>query len=148
MRRPRHRLPPPPRLANLDRVNVVSQGIDLIENRRLGEVLERHRDRFLERVLTPSEQAYVNRMRDPLPHIAGRFAAKEAVFKVLGTGWRGGIAWTDVEITNNASGQPSVALSGECELIAQRKKIAKILISISHTHEYAAATAVGLSPAG
>jgi len=144
---PRFRLNGPFPPATLARVNVVSQGVDLIENRRLGEVLKRHPDRFLDRVLTETERAYVRRMRDPLPHIAGRFAAKEAVFKVLGTGWRGGIAWTDVEITNNSSGQPSVKLSGECEQIARRRKIATILVSISHTRQYAAATAIGLGPA-
>lgn len=126
-------------------MNVISQGIDLIENSRVGEVFKRHPDRFLDRVLTPAEQEYVRRMRDPLPSIAGRFAAKEAVFKVLGTGWRGGIAWTDVEIINNPAGQPICRLSGECARIAAQKKIETILVSISHTRLYAAATATGLS---
>lgn len=126
-------------------MNIVSQGIDLIENSRVGEVYKRHPDRFLERVLTATEQEYVRRMRDPLPHIAGRFAAKEAVFKVLGTGWRGGIAWTDVEIVNDPAGQPICRLTGECARIARQKKIETILVSISHTRLYAAATATGIS---
>src|SRR5262249_31229431 len=125
-------------------MTVVSLGTDLIENARIGEVYKRHPDRFMDRVLTANEQAYVRRMREPLPHIAGRFAAKEAVFKVLGTGWRGGIAWTDVEVVNTSGGQPMVRLSGTCAEIARQKKIGTILISISHTRLYAAATAIGL----
>jgi len=126
-------------------VNIVGLGVDLIENRRIADVMQRHPDRFMERVLTEAERTYVGRMRDPLPHIAGRFAAKEAVLKVLGTGWRGGIAWTDVEIVNDASGQPAVRLSGECERVARRRAILRILVSISHTPQYATATAIGLS---
>lgn len=126
-------------------MNIVGLGIDLIENRRIADVMNRHPDRFMERVLTEAERAYVGRMRDPLPHIAGRFAAKEAVLKVLGTGWRGGIAWTDVEIVNDAAGQPAVRLSGECEQVARRRAIARILVSISHTPQYATATAIGLA---
>ncbi len=126
-------------------MNIVGLGIDLIENRRIADVMNRHPDRFMERVLTEAERAYVGRMRDPLPHIAGRFAAKEAVLKVLGTGWRGGIAWTDVEIVNDAAGQPAVRLSGECEQVARRRAISRILVSISHTPQYATATAIGLA---
>jgi holo-[acyl-carrier protein] synthase len=129
-------------------MNIVSQGIDLIECARVGEVVERHGERFLSRVLTEAERAYVAGKAHPLPHIAGRFAAKEAVLKVLGTGWRGSIAWTDVEVTNDANGQPRVALSGTCAEIARRRGIAKILVSITHTPHYAAATALAVGVDG
>lgn len=125
-------------------VSVIAHGIDLVENARLADVMERHADRFLERVLTPAEQAYVRPMRDPLPHIAGRFAAKEAVFKLLGSGWRGGVAWTDVEVVNDSAGAPQVRLSGQCAELARRRGIRHILLSISHTEHYAMASAIGL----
>ncbi len=127
-------------------MRIVAQGIDLIECARIGHVLERHGPRFLERILTPAERAYVADRRTPLPHIAGRFAAKEAVLKVLGTGWRGAVSWTDVEIVNDASGRPSVRLSGAGAEQARRLRIGEVLVSITHTKEYAAATAIGVEP--
>ncbi|MFO0973842.1 MAG: holo-ACP synthase [Phycisphaerae bacterium] len=125
-------------------MDVLTIGVDLVENARVGAVLERHGERFYERVLTPAEQAAAQRLRDPLPHIAGRFAAKEAVMKVLRTGWRGGVAWTDIEVVNDAAGEPHVTLSGECSNIARRLGIGRVLISISHTERYATATALGV----
>ena len=80
----------------------------------------------------------------PIPHIAGRFAAKEAVLKVLGTGWRSGIAWTDIEITNDDMGAPLVQLSGMCEKVARDLGIDRVMLSISHTDTVATASALGL----
>ena len=90
-------------------------------------------------------RAYIDRHRYPIPHIAGRFAAKEAVLKVLGTGWRGKIAWRDIEVLNDQAGRPDVALSGECAAIAGRLGLARVIVSISHTDTYATASAIGLS---
>ena len=118
----------------------------MVECDRIGGLLARHGDRFLQRILTDAERAYVTRRRDPLPHVAGRFAAKEAILKVLGTGWRGSIAWRDMEITNDPRGQPLVALSGACEQIARRLGIVQVLVSITHTRALAVATAIGLGP--
>lgn len=129
-------------------MSVVAQGIDLIECARVGEVLERHGERFLERILTPAERAYIATKREPLPHIAGRFAAKEAILKVLGTGWRGQISWNDVEVLNDSAGQPLVALSGECARVAARRGIGRVIVSITHTKNYAAAAAIGLASEG
>ena len=126
-------------------VEIISQGIDLIECSRIEEVWRRHPERFLARVLTPGERAYCERHRHPVPHIAGRFAAKEAVLKVLGTGWRGEIAWTDIEIVNDEAGQPSVRLSGACRAIAERRGITRVMISITHTPHHAAASAIGVA---
>ncbi len=124
-------------------MNIIGHGIDLVENARIGKLLRDHPDRFLDRVLTPAERAYCERHKFPLPHVAGRFAAKEAILKVIGTGWRGGIAWTDIEILNDEAGQPHVTLAGHTREIADRLGISRILISITHTENYAAASAIG-----
>jgi holo-[acyl-carrier protein] synthase len=126
-------------------MKIINQGIDLIECRRVREVWQRHGDRFTERVLTKAELAYVRRHRDPVPRIAGRFAAKEAIVKALGTGFRGKITWRDMEILNDALGQPTVTLTGECEHVAAELGITRILVSITHTENYAAATAIAIA---
>lgn len=126
-------------------MSVVSVGTDLIECERIARLLDRHHDSFMQRVLTAGEQAYVAGKAKPIPHIAGRFAAKEAILKALGTGWRGQIAWTDIDIVNDANGQPHVTLSGHTAALARQRGIAKFLLSITHTEHHAAATAIGLS---
>ncbi|NQU75942.1 MAG: holo-ACP synthase [Planctomycetes bacterium] len=125
-------------------MNVIAHGVDFVETRRIGELIDRHGQRFLDRVFTPAEQGYCNAHLHRLERLAGRFAAKEAVLKALGTGWRGGIAWTDVEVTNIASGEPIVALSGQCAAVADLRGIAKVLVSISHIDSHAMASAIAL----
>ncbi len=122
---------------------IVGHGIDLAENARIAALMERHGDHFLERILTPREIEYVRRYKKPLTHVAGRFAAKEALLKMIGTGWRGGIMWTDMEILPDAAGAPVVTLTGETAAVAQRLGITRILLSISHTREHAVASAIG-----
>lgn len=126
-------------------MTIVAQGIDLVECERIQGIWQRHGERFLDRLLTPPEAAYVQRYKNAVPSVAGRFAAKEAILKVLGTGWRGKIAWTDMEILNDRAGQPRVTLTGECKRVADELGIVRILVSITHTENYAAATAIGLS---
>jgi len=126
-------------------MRIIATGIDLIECQRIRQVWQRHGDHLLERLLTSAERAYVQSHRDLIPRLAGRFAAKEAILKVLGTGWRGQIAWRDMEILNNPSGMPTVSLTGECARIAAQLGITQILISITHTENFAAATATGVS---
>ena len=126
-------------------MNVKSHGVDLVSCARLAESIERHGQRFLDRVFTQAEQAYCHGKKREIEHYAGRFAAKEAVLKVLGTGWRNGINWTDVEIRNQPSGQPKVSLSGRCREIADELGLAGIVISISHTDTHAIASAIGLA---
>ena len=129
-------------------MRIIGTGIDLIECARIREVWLRHGDRFAERLLTPAELDYARRYaKDVIPRVAGRFAAKEAILKVLGTGWRGKIAWRDMEILNDASGRPSVTLTGECRRIADELGITTIHISITHTENYAAAVATGVAEA-
>ena len=126
-------------------MNVKSHGVDLVACARLAESIERHGQRFLDRVFTQAEQAYCGGKKREIEHYAGRFAAKEAVLKVLGTGWRNGINWTDIEIRNQPSGQPKVSLSGRCREIADELGLASIVISISHTDTHAIASAIGLA---
>lgn len=108
-------------------------------------MIDDHGAHFLDRVFTPLEQESANRRsKRRIEHLAGRFAAKEAVLKVLGTGWRGGIAWTDIEVRSEPSGQPVVHLTGECARIAAQLGIARWLISISHIETHATASAIGM----
>ena len=127
-------------------MQVLGHGIDLVECARIAKVLGDHRERFLERVLTRSEQARLAEFKDPLPYIAGRWAAKEAILKMIGTGWRGGIAWTDMEVLPDRMGRPTVTLLGETARIAAELGISQVLLSITHTADHAAASAIGLGP--
>ncbi len=123
----------------------VAHGIDLIECERIAHMMGEYPEKFLKRILTEAERDYVNGKRKPIPHVAGRFAAKEAILKVIGTGWRGQISWHDMEIRNNSAGAPEVRLSGESAKVAERLGITRIVVSITHTPHYAAASAIGLS---
>ena len=123
-------------------MSVLAHGVDMVDCKRLGELVDRYGRRFLDRVFTPAELEYCLGKKRQLEHLAGRFAAKEAVLKVLGTGWRGGINWTDIEVVNEPSGQPRVSLAGECRRIAQQNNIGRILVSISHIETHAIASAV------
>lgn len=125
-------------------MSILGHGIDLVECERIARVLDRHRDRFLERVLTPAERDRARRHANPIPFIAGRWAAKEAILKMVGTGWRGQIAWTDMEILPDALGQPIVTLTGETARRAAQLGITRVLLSITHTKTHAAASAIGL----
>lgn len=127
---------------------ILGHGIDIVETARIARAIEEHGERFLDRVYTPLEQAYANRnVKRRIEHLAGRFAAKEAVLKVLGTGWRGGIAWTDIEIRPEPSGQPVVVLTGESLRIATQIGIVRWHVSISHIETHATASAIGMRAA-
>jgi len=126
-------------------MEIVAHGIDLVDFPRIEEMVKRHGERFLDRVFTAAEQAYANANRNKMEKLAGRFAAKEAVLKLLGTGWRGKIAWTDIEVTNNPAGQPKVTLTGEVKKIADKLGIKSISVSITHTANFAIASAVALT---
>jgi holo-[acyl-carrier protein] synthase len=126
-------------------MSIIGHGIDIVETERIKQMLEEHGKRFLDRCFTPAEQAYcAANTKRRVEHLAGRFAAKEAVLKALGTGWRGGIAWTDVEVLRHESGQPYVVLGGECLRIAERMGIRKWQVSITHVSTHAAASAIAL----
>jgi len=122
----------------------VAHGIDLVDFPRIEEMAKRHGERFLNRVFTATEQAYAKANKNGLEKLAGRFAAKEAILKLMGTGWRGKIAWTDIEIVNNPVGRPEVTLRGEVEKLAEKLGIKHISVSITHTANFAIASAVAL----
>ncbi len=124
-------------------MSVVGHGLDLVECARIAKVFGNHRERFLERILTPAERDRAERHRNPIPFIAGRFAAKEAILKMIRTGWRGQIAWTDMEILPDELGAPDVRLTGETARSADQLVIKNVHLSITHTEHYAAASAVG-----
>jgi len=113
----------------------------LIECDRIAEVLKRHGDRFLTRILTAKERVLAKRFRDPVPFLSGRWAAKEAILKLIGTGWRGQIAWTDMEILPDELGRPVVTLSGETARRAEGLYVTEVSVSISHTRTLAFASA-------
>jgi len=122
----------------------ILQGIDIVDCLKIEQLLQKHEERFLNRVFTSAEQQYCSRYRNRAERLAGRFAVKEAVMKMLGTGWTGGVAWTDVETINNPAGKPEVKLSGELARVAQKMGIRTVSISISHTNNMAIASAVAL----
>ncbi len=128
-------------------MQIVAHGIDLVDFPRIEHMLERHGDRFLNRIYTPAEQAYSRSNRNSIEKLAGRFAAKEAILKLVGTGWRGKIAWTDIEVINDSAGKPVVNLAGEVKKIAEGLGITQISISITHTANFAIASAVALARA-
>jgi holo-[acyl-carrier protein] synthase len=126
-------------------MEVVAHGIDLVDFPRIEEMIKRHGERFLNKVFTAAEQAYAEANKNGTEKLAGRFAAKEAVLKLVGTGWRGKIAWTDIEIINNPAGPPEVVLCGEVKKIADKLGIKHISISITHTANFAIASAVAMA---
>ena len=129
------------------RANTVVLGIgtDIIECSRIDQMIEKHGDTFLKRVYTADEIAYCQERKAANQHYAGRWAAKEAVLKALGTGWAHGIQWTDVEVVNQMGGKPDIVLREVGLRISREKGIDEIMISISHCKNYATAyaTAVG-----
>ena len=110
----------------------------MIEIKRIERAHRRHGDHFLKKIYTPNEIIYCKSHTNMAPHLAGRFAAKEAVVKALGTGFRG-ITWKDIEILNNEQGRPVIVLSPE---VSKNLGYPSIMISISHTREHAIASAV------
>jgi holo-[acyl-carrier protein] synthase len=126
-------------------MEIVAHGIDLVDFPRIDEMIKRHGQRFLNKVFTTTEQNYADANKNGTEKLAGRFAAKEAILKLMGTGWRGRIAWTDIEIVNTPTGQPKVVLSGEVKNIADKLGIEHISVSITHTANFAIASAVALT---
>lgn len=124
---------------------ILGHGIDLVMNKRIAALLDEHPERFVERCFTRGERDYCEAgAKRRIEHYAARFAAKEAVLKALGTGWVKGIAWTDVEVVRRPSGEPELRICGRAGEIAEEKGIVRWLISLSHTQEYAMASAIAL----
>ena len=126
-------------------MSVLGHGVDLVECRRIAKVWENHGQRFLNRILTQGEQERAKKYKKPIPFIAGRWAAKEVVLKMIGTGWRGQISWKDMEILPDRLGRPIVTLTGETARLAAKMGVKRVLLSITHTQHHAAASAIGLA---
>ena len=120
---------------------MLTTGVDIIEIPRIKQTLDRYGQRFLNRIFTPDEIAYCH---GRAPNLAGRFAAKEATMKALGTGVRG-VSWKDIEVVRADSGAPRVKLHGRAEKRAERLQVSEISLSISHSREYAVAFVVAQS---
>lgn len=123
---------------------IIGLGTDIVEIVRIGQMIERHGELFLQRVYTEQEIKYCQRHKEAIQHYAGRWAAKEAAMKALGTGFTKGVGWTDIEVLNRQSGAPHVQLGGGAARFAEKKGIDQILITISHCKAYATATAIAL----
>ena len=104
--------------------------------------IERHGRRILERVFTPREIAYAQRRANRYERFAARFAAKEAGMKALGTGWRGGLGWRDLEVSNLASGRPTLELHGIARELAGKMGVRNVSLSLTHTAELALAMVI------
>ena len=121
---------------------IVGSGVDLAEVARIRRSVERFGERFLARVFTPAERAYVERKRNRFERYAARFAAKEAGMKAIGTGWKNGITWRDFEVTNLPSGKPTLRFSGKAAEIAARLGVKSVSLSLSHTDSLAIAEVI------
>jgi holo-[acyl-carrier protein] synthase len=121
---------------------IVGIGIDVVEIARIKDVYERHRERFLGRILTPAECAYVLQYKDPCERLAGRWAAKEAALKALGTGLAAGIRWRDVEILPGAGGKPELTLHGRAAEQARSLRATVCHVTITHSDLLAVAQVI------
>ena len=121
---------------------IIGTGVDLVEIVRFRKVIERLKDRFLLRVFTPGEQQFCLQHRDPAPHFAVRFAAKEALFKALGTGWAKGVTWLDVEVQRERQDAPKMALYGEAQKLSIELGAHKVHLSLSHSDDWAIAMVI------
>ena len=114
---------------------IVGTGVDLAEVPRIRASIERFGRRFVERIYTPAEIAYVERKANRYERYAARFAAKEAGMKAIGTGWKRGVTWQDFEVANLPSGKPTLRFHGVAASIAERLKVRVVSLSITHTAE-------------
>jgi len=123
---------------------IIGIGTDITECLRIARMIERHGELFVSRVYTPEEIRYCQSRAQATQHFTGRWAAKEAILKALGTGWRRGISWRDIEVRNEPGGKPIVAVRGGAKDVVEQLGITKILLSISHCRAYATAYAMAV----
>jgi len=121
---------------------ILGIGTDLAPHSRIERLLARHGERALARLFTEAEREYCLALARPVPSLAARFAAKEAFFKALGTGYGRGGRWTDVEIVRTPLGAPRVRLHGRAARLARRRRIRRIHLTLSHTDDLAIAHVV------
>ena len=127
-------------------MNIIGLGFDATDIPRVADMLKRYGDRCLQRVFTDGEIAYCTRRRDPAPHLAGRFAAKEACMKALGTGHSCGVLWKDIEVVRR-DGPPELRLHGGAHRRAEGMTVRKSLLTITHSDALAMAQVMLFGPA-
>ncbi len=121
---------------------IVGLGVDIAEVNRIEAAIARHGRAFIDRVFTPAEIQYCERHRNRFERYAGRFAAKEAAMKALGTGWTSGVRWVDIEVTRLPSGQPVLTLHGATREHAERMGVRRTSLSIAHSGNMALAEVI------
>jgi holo-[acyl-carrier protein] synthase len=121
---------------------IVGLGLDIAEIDRIEAAIVRHGAPFIERLFTPREAAYCESHRNRFERYAGRFAAKEAAMKALGTGWRRGVRWHDIEVVREASGKPTLQLEGVAGELAVRMGVKNIALTITHSGNLALAQVI------
>ena len=114
---------------------IVGTGVDLVEVPHIKASIERFGARFINRIYTPAEIAYVERKANRFERYAARFAAKEAGMKAIGTGWRHGVRWQDFEVVNQRSGKPTLLFHGVAARVAGKLGVRNVSLSITHTAE-------------
>lgn len=132
----------------MKRSGAVGIGVDIVEVERIAGTIAEWEERFLNRIYTDGEIRYCRRKRDPYPSFAGRFAAKEALFKALGTGLRLGVRWKEVQVVRAPGGPPTIELDGRTRELAGGLGVGRILLSISHTKGMAVASVLLEADAG
>ncbi|MDZ4818634.1 MAG: holo-ACP synthase [Planctomycetota bacterium] len=123
-------------------MNVLGIGTEIVECLRIAQMIEQHGEQFIGRVFTTTEIQFCSSRKQATQHFAGRWAAKEAVLKALGTTWRRGLRWPDIEIRINDAGRPTVALRAGARDLVEQLGVGDILISISHCRTHATAFAI------
>jgi holo-[acyl-carrier protein] synthase len=123
-------------------MSIIGTGIDVVEIGRFEKAVREKEDKFLCRIFTPEELKYVDAKKTRFMHLAGKFAAKEAVKKAIPDGAKIGLNWSDIEILNGSDGKPYVRLHGEAERLAKKNGLGKVLVSISHTRDVAVSNAM------
>lgn len=121
---------------------IIGLGLDIAEIDRIEQAIARRGAPFLERVYTPREVDYCEQHRNKFERYAGRFAAKEAAMKALGTGWRHGVRWRDIETVREPSGKPTLRLEGVAGELADRMGVKNILLTITHSGNVALAQVI------
>jgi holo-[acyl-carrier protein] synthase len=124
--------------------DIIGLGTDITECLRIARMIERHGELFINRVYTPEEIKYCQSRKQATQHYTGRWAAKEAILKALGTGWRKGISWRDIEVRNEPGGRPVVAVRGGVKEAVEQLGVAEIHVTISHCRSHATATAIAV----
>ncbi|MDR0533417.1 MAG: holo-ACP synthase [Verrucomicrobiales bacterium] len=124
---------------------ILGTGLDLVECERIRQSVEKFGERFLERIFLPGEVAYASHQKYPHRHLAARFAAKEAVSKAFGTGIGERLGWHDMEVSRRENGEPYLQLHANGEKLLRERGAGRVMISLTHTEHYAAATAILIS---